>query len=69
MIAKSEILFLYESIFSMPNGDPFTGEQRYDEETKRIRECKIFCVNGHRPVELMLCYWRRYDQRINCYQS
>ena len=32
-------------------------------------ECKIFCVNGHRPVELMLCYWRRYDQRINCYQS
>jgi CRISPR-associated protein Csh2 len=36
MIDKSEILFLYESTFSMPNGDPFTGEQRYDEETKRI---------------------------------
>jgi CRISPR-associated protein Csh2 len=34
MIDKSEILFLYESTFSMPNGDPFTGEQRYDEETK-----------------------------------
>lgn len=33
---KSEILFLYESTFSIPNGDPFTGEQRYDEETKRI---------------------------------
>lgn len=33
---KSEILFLYESIFSIPNGDPFTGEQRYDEETKKI---------------------------------
>ena len=35
-IDKSEILFLYESTYSVPNGDPFTGEQRYDEETKRI---------------------------------
>jgi CRISPR-associated protein Csh2 len=35
-VAKSEILFLYESTFSVPNGDPFTGEQRYDEETKKI---------------------------------
>lgn len=33
---KSEILFLYESSYSIPNGDPFTGEQRYDEETKKI---------------------------------
>ncbi len=33
---KSEILFLYESVYSVPNGDPFTGEQRYDEETKKI---------------------------------
>ncbi|MGC2237150.1 MAG: type I-B CRISPR-associated protein Cas7/Csh2 [Pyrinomonadaceae bacterium] len=36
MINKSEILFLYESSFSMPNGDPFTSEQRYDDETKKI---------------------------------
>lgn len=35
-VDKSEILFLYESAYSVPNGDPFTGEQRYDEETKRI---------------------------------
>lgn len=35
-IEKSEILFLYESKYSIPNGDPFTGEQRYDEETKQI---------------------------------
>ena len=35
-INKSEILFLYESTFSIPNGDPFTGEQRYDDETKRV---------------------------------
>ncbi len=35
-VEKSELLFLYESTFSMPNGDPFTGEQRLDEETKRI---------------------------------
>jgi len=33
---KSELLFLYESSYSMPNGDPFTGEQRYDEENKKI---------------------------------
>ena len=33
---KSEILFLYDSTYSIPNGDPFTGEQRYDEETKKI---------------------------------
>lgn len=33
---KSEILFIYDSIYSIPNGDPFTGEQRYDEETKKI---------------------------------
>lgn len=35
-LPKSEILFLYESTYSIPNGDPFTGEQRYDEETKKI---------------------------------
>lgn len=33
---KSEILFLYESKYSVPNGDPFTGEQRYDDESKKI---------------------------------
>lgn len=33
---KSEILFFYESTFSIPNGDPFTGEQRYDDETKKV---------------------------------
>jgi CRISPR-associated protein Csh2 len=34
-IQKSEILFLFESKYTIPNGDPFTGEQRYDEETKK----------------------------------
>ncbi|MCQ2195326.1 MAG: type I CRISPR-associated protein Cas7 [Paludibacteraceae bacterium] len=33
---KSEILFIYETSYNIPNGDPFTGEQRYDEETKKI---------------------------------
>ena len=33
---KSEILFLYETSYNIPNGDPFTGEQRYDEETKKL---------------------------------
>ncbi|EPT33657.1 PF05107 family [Bacteroidetes bacterium oral taxon 272 str. F0290] len=35
-LKKSEILFLYESSYNIPNGDPFTGEQRFDEETKKI---------------------------------
>jgi CRISPR-associated protein Csh2 len=35
-VEKSEILFLYESSYSVPNGDPFTSEQRYDEETKKV---------------------------------
>lgn len=35
-LPKSEILFLYEAAYSIPNGDPFTGEQRYDDETKKI---------------------------------
>jgi len=35
-VQKSEILFLYETSYNIPNGDPFTGEQRYDEETKKI---------------------------------
>lgn len=35
-IKKRELIFLYESKFSIPNGDPFTGEQRYDDETKKI---------------------------------
>lgn len=29
-------MFLYDSTYNIPNGDPFTGEQRYDEETKKI---------------------------------
>lgn len=33
---KSELLFFYDSKYSMPNGDPFTGEQRYDDATKQI---------------------------------
>src|SRR2546423_1910894 len=36
LVQKSEILFLYESTYSIPNGDPFTGEQRYDDETKKV---------------------------------
>ncbi len=33
---KSELLFIYETSYNIPNGDPFTGEQRYDDETKKI---------------------------------
>ena len=35
-MTKSDTLFLYETSYNIPNGDPFTGEQRYDEETKKI---------------------------------
>ncbi|MBU0464668.1 MAG: type I-B CRISPR-associated protein Cas7/Csh2 [Proteobacteria bacterium] len=35
-VKKSEILFIYESTYSIPNGDPFTGEQRCDDESKKV---------------------------------
>lgn len=35
-LKKSELLFIYETSYNIPNGDPFTGEQRYDDETKKI---------------------------------
>ncbi len=31
---KKEFLFLYDAKDCVPNGDPFTGEQRYDEDTQ-----------------------------------
>jgi CRISPR-associated protein Csh2 len=33
---KSNILFLYETSNNTPNGDPFTGEQRYDQANQKI---------------------------------
>ncbi|MCG3653410.1 type I-B CRISPR-associated protein Cas7/Csh2 [Aliarcobacter butzleri] len=32
---KKEFLFLYDAKDCIPNGDPFTGEQRYDEDTQQ----------------------------------
>ena len=32
---KKEFIFLYDAKNTIPNGDPFTGEQRYDEESKK----------------------------------
>jgi CRISPR-associated protein Csh2 len=32
---KREFVFLYDAKDCVPNGDPFTGEQRYDEETQQ----------------------------------
>ena len=33
---RSEILFLYDAKDCDPNGDPFTGEPRFDEDTQKI---------------------------------
>ncbi|OQX22205.1 MAG: type I-B CRISPR-associated protein Cas7/Csh2 [Candidatus Altiarchaeales archaeon A3] len=33
---RSEILFLYDAKDCDPNGDPFTGEPRFDEETQKV---------------------------------
>jgi len=32
---KKEFIFLYDAKNTIPNGDPFTGEQRYDEESRK----------------------------------
>lgn len=33
---RSELLFLYDAKDCDPNGDPFTGEPRYDEHTQKV---------------------------------
>lgn len=33
---RSEILFLYDAKDCDPNGDPFTGEPRFDEDTQQV---------------------------------
>lgn len=57
-LEKSEILFFYESKFSQPNGDPFTGEQRYDEETKKI------LVSDVRIKRFIRDYWHQNGKPI-----
>jgi CRISPR-associated protein Csh2 len=32
---KKEFIFLFDAKNTIPNGDPFTGEQRYDEESRK----------------------------------
>lgn len=57
-LEKSEILFFYESKYSQPNGDPFTGEQRYDEETKKI------LVSDVRIKRFIRDYWNEKGKLI-----
>lgn len=52
-VRKSEILFLYESTYSIPNGDPFTGEQRYDDETKKFSSA-MFASSGSSVIILLI---------------
>jgi CRISPR-associated protein Csh2 len=59
-IEKSEILFLYESSYSVPNGDPFTGEQRYDEETKKILVSDV-------RIKRFIRDWLAHDERNSIY--
>ena len=55
---KSEILFLYETSYNIPNGDPFTGEQRYDEETKKI------LVSDVRIKRFVRTYFEEHGEKI-----
>lgn len=55
---KSELLFLYESKYSIPNGDPFTGEQRYDDETKKV------LVSDVRIKRFIRDYWHESGQLV-----
>lgn len=36
MIKRSDIVFLYDAKNCVPNGDPFTGQQRYDSTQEKI---------------------------------
>jgi CRISPR-associated protein Csh2 len=33
---KRDFLFIYDNQYNTPNGDPFTGDQRYDEATEKV---------------------------------
>jgi CRISPR-associated protein Csh2 len=35
-VSRSDLLLHYDSKFCIPNGDPFTGEQRFDEATRKV---------------------------------
>jgi CRISPR-associated protein Csh2 len=35
-VSRSDLIHIYDSVFCIPNGDPFTGEQRYDEATSKV---------------------------------
>lgn len=34
---KRDFLFIYDNQYNMPNGDPFTGDQRYDAATEKVQ--------------------------------
>jgi CRISPR-associated protein Csh2 len=35
-VKRSDLIYIYDSKFCVPNGDPFTGEQRYDESVGKV---------------------------------
>lgn len=67
LLPKSEILFLYESTYSIPNGDPFTGEQRYDEETKKALVSDVRIKRFIRDYFLSLNQSLIEEKRYNIY--
>lgn len=64
---KSEILFLYESTYSIPNGDPFTGEQRYDEETKKVLVSDVRIKRFIRDYFLEINNHKNDDKKFEIY--
>lgn len=34
---KRDFLFIYDNQYNIPNGDPFTGDQRYDAATEKVQ--------------------------------
>jgi CRISPR-associated protein Csh2 len=36
-VKRAQLVFIYTSKDDLPNGDPFTGQQRFDEATSRIQ--------------------------------
>lgn len=63
ILEKSEIIYLFEGKYTIPNGDPFTGEQRYDEETKKILVSDVRIKRYIRDyfIEQNLLYPEKYE--------
>ena len=53
-VQRAQIVFLYDSIWDSPNGDPYTNQPRYDEATLRVLVSDVRIKRFVRDFMMML---------------